>query len=96
MGMSIHVTAFKPPDETWRKMKAVWDSCETAGVDPPNEVTKYFNYEYPDERGVEINENSLRELGAAAKYNETDRSGFEVDLSKLPPDVKVIRFYCSW
>jgi hypothetical protein len=47
MGMSTHVVGFKPPDEKWRKMKAVWDACEAAGTDPPAAVSKFFEGDVP-------------------------------------------------
>jgi len=33
-------------------MKAVYDACEKAEVDPPDEVINFFNGEEPDSRGV--------------------------------------------
>ena len=100
MGMSMSVAAFKPPGKKWKKMKAVWDSCEEAGIEPPKEVNKYFNDEDPDEAGVREGWWSQydKELPPWLKgyYGESDSCGFEIDTSKLPEDVSVVRFVCSW
>lgn len=96
MGMSTHVVAFKPPNEKWRKMKEVWDACEKAGVQSPLEVTKFFEHDAPDEAGVRIDQHELTRCGAVKEWGESSREGFEIDVSKLPPDVTVIRFYNSY
>jgi hypothetical protein len=96
MSASIHVVAFKPADDKWRKMKAVFDACRTAGIDPPSEVEKFFNYEIPSDNGVLVDEEDLINLGAAKHWLSDGYDGFEVDVNKLPADVKVIRFYVSY
>lgn len=91
MGMSTGVEAFKPPNEKWRKMKQVWDTCGELGVPVPEEVYKFFNGYAPDEGGVRV------ALGDwCRKYNEESREGYEIDVTKLPEDVTVIRFVNSW
>jgi hypothetical protein len=92
MGMSTHVIGYKPADETWKKMKAVWDSCRVAGVPVPDTVSSYFNGEYPgDTPGMEISiQHAVKELSVDA----TDI--IEVDISKLPAGVSHIRFCNSW
>lgn len=101
MGMSTHVVGFKPPDEKWRKMKAAWDSCTAAGVDVPKEIGEFFNWEKPDDEGVTVTledwkggKEVLHEC--IRKWSEGSRSGYEVDVTKLPKDVTVLRFYNSW
>lgn len=91
MGMSSHVEGIRPPDAKWLAMKAVYDSCRAAGVRPPQEVDDFFNYEQPDPKGVIV---SLKDC--CSDYNQDSSSGFEVDLSKLPKGITVIRFYNSW
>lgn len=91
MGMSTHIVGFIPPDEDWKKMKQVWDACETAGIEVPEPVRKFFNWEIPDEQGVEIH------LAVTGWTGDDDTSeGFELEVDKIPPNVKVIRFYNSW
>lgn len=92
--MSTHVVGFKPPDAEWKKMKAVWDSCKKAKIDVPREVEKFFNGNEPDDAGVELNQH---ELGSCIKKYQTDYcEGYEVDITKVPKDVKIIRFYNSY
>ncbi len=93
MSMSTHVRGFKPADAKWRKMKAIWDSCEEAGIDPPEEVGKFFDWDQPDEAGVDVN---LEEHESCQEWADESRRGFEIDVKKLPKDVTVIRFYNSW
>lgn len=95
MSMSTHVIGFKPPDEKWRAMKAIWDACAAAKVKPPEEVHRFFDFEAPDEAGVEVD---IERQGSCTPFNDADKaaSGFEVDVRKLPPDVVIIRFYNSY
>jgi hypothetical protein len=97
MGMSTHVVGIKPPDATWKKMKKVWDTCKDAGVDPPDQVRNFFGDESPDEAGVVVEERELQQVGALKECRPHESAqGYEVDLRKLPPDIKIIRFYNSW
>ena len=92
MSMSTHVVGFKPADSKWKKMKAVWDACTAAGVDPPNEVEDFFDGIYPgDDPGMSVDIKS-----AVAEWSDEGCSGHEVDVTKLPKDVTVIRFFNSW
>lgn len=93
MSPTPHVEGFKPPDATWKKMKKVWDSCAEAGIDPPDEVEKYFEGEPPDDSGVLV---ELEKHPAVKEYNEEMRDGFEVNLSKLPKDITILRFTISY
>lgn len=101
MGMSMHCTALRPPDEKWRKMKAAWDACKAAGTEPPKEVDDFFDGYPPDPAGVEV--------GSVGQYTDDKDmppwvkncdlegcDGFEIDVSKLPKDVTVVRFFCSY
>jgi hypothetical protein len=96
MSMTTHVRAFKPPGEKWQQMKAVWDACKAVGIDPPREVGRYFEDTDPDPTGVVIDENTLVDLGVLRGWSDQYREGREIDVTKLPKDVTVIRFYNSW
>ena len=87
--MSTHVIGFVPPDAKWKKMKAIWDSCGAAGIAVPKEVDDFFGGEAPDERGVE------KEI-PYEDYSEECKEGFEIEVDKIPKDVKVIRFVNSY
>lgn len=93
MGMSTHIIGFKPPDKEWEKMKAVWDACIAAKVPVPEEVSNFFNHEAPDPSGVEV---ELEGTASVSEFNEEGRRGFEVEVKRLPSDVKIIRFYNAW
>ncbi len=99
MGMSMSVKVFKPANEKWRKMKAIWDSCQQAGIETPPEVDKYFNGESPDEAGVKAGyfsdmDNKFPDW--LKRYSVDMQDGFEIDTTKLPKDVSVVRFVCSY
>lgn len=92
MGMSLNVVGFRPADDQWRKMKAAWDACKTAGIEPPREVVKFFDDVYPgDKPGQEV------ELGVAKREWKDDyRHGFEIDIEAIPDGVRYLWFYNSW
>jgi hypothetical protein len=91
--MSTHIVGFHPPDEVWEKMKQVWDTCAEAGIEPPERVLEFFDYEPPDDAGVTV---ELAESPAVRDFNNDSQSGYEVDIRRLPSDVHLIRFYNSW
>ena len=94
MSMSTHAVGFKPADDKWNRMKAVWRSCVDAGVSIPQDVLDYFDGEYPgDNPGMEV------DLGdACAEYCDSDRGcdGYQIDVTLLPEGVRYIRVYNSW
>lgn len=94
MSMNTHVVGFRPADERWNKMKAAWLACDELGIDPPREVLEFFDHEPPDDKpGQEVN---IERTGAVKKYESDSGSGYEVDITKLPPGVTIVRFYNSW
>lgn len=90
MSMSTYVRGFVPPDETWTKMKAIWDACVAARIGAPDEVVLFFAYENPDPAGV------VSEITMALTASSADgQDHWEVDLDALRkhyPNVKRIRF----
>lgn len=93
MSHSLHVVGFKPPDAKWKKMKAAYDACVKAEIDPPKEVREFFGYDRPDDVGVTI---ELEEEDCCKEYNAEMVNGFEIDVKKLPKDVTIIRFYVAY
>lgn len=93
MGMSTHVIGIRRPDEKWSQMKAVWDACKLAGVEPPDEVANFFEYGTPDPSGIRV---ELEGKPCVRVFNDDMRQGFEVDIDKLPKNVTFVRFYNSW
>ena len=54
MSMTLSVKGFIAPDETWKKMKTIWDACIAADIQIPEMVYRFFNYEEPDSEGKEV------------------------------------------
>ena len=91
--MSTHIIGIKPPDEKWKKMKKVWDACQAAGLDVPDPVAEFFGDEEPDAKGVVVD---LDEAVGVEPVTEEGQNVFEVDLAKLAPDIKIIRFWNAY
>lgn len=105
MSVSTYIVGIKPADEKWKQMKEVWEVCTKAGVEIPGEVDDFFEGEEPDDSGVVVQLGSLyriKDLGnretvdGISYYSRLGVSGFELDLSKLPKDIKKLRFYNSY
>jgi len=94
MGMSSSVDGIVQADDKFNEMKAIWEMCENTNVAIPQEVVDFFDGERPDDAGVVvwINNNSQ----AVTEYNDDMQEGFEVDISKLDPKFKIIRFVNSY
>lgn len=91
MGMSTYVYGIRPPDETWKKMKAVWDACNDAGVDLPQDVRDFFAGDDPHDDGVKV------DIDAAEHWDEQgDAIEYEIMVDEIPEGVKSIRFVNSW
>jgi hypothetical protein len=91
MGMSTSITGIKPADEKWTQMKAIWDACELANIDVPNEVGNFFDWEEPSELGVKV---ALKENHGVVEL--PGESGYQVDLKMLPKDIRYLKFENSW
>lgn len=91
MSIDLHVTGFREADEKFKKMKDLWIACEEAGVPIPKEVLEFFDHESPREQeGMEVKlGDALVETGG--RY----WSGYEIDITKIPKDLKIIRAYLS-
>ena len=66
-------------------------ACVEAEVPIPVEVDRFFGGEDPTEGGREIDISA-----AVTEYGAEGRSGFEVELAKLPRKCKTLRFYNAW
>lgn len=90
MGMGSHAVGVVPPDEKWNEMKAIWDACEKAKIEPPKVVLEFFDYRDPDPAGVETS----IEWEEWSDGNMSE--GIEVEVDKIPKHVKIIRFVNTW
>lgn len=93
MGMHSFVQGIKPPDKRWLAMKKIWDACEELKVNVPEAVQDFFDGDAPDELGVVID---MTEHNGVTDYKAEGCDGFEVDLTKLPKDITIIRFVNSY
>ncbi len=91
MSVSTHVYGIRPPDDTWRRMKAIWDACQAANIDPPEEVADFFDETSPDPAGVIVALDTV-----AREWRDDMKDGFEIDLADLPAGVKTLRFVNSY
>jgi hypothetical protein len=88
--MTPRIVGFRPPDQTWRDMKAAWDACEKAGVPPPKEVQEFFGNESPDPLGVQV---KIDDTSCLRKFRADNTDGYEIDITKLPAGLTIIRVY---
>jgi hypothetical protein len=95
MGMSRHIQAFIPEtDEEFKKHKKILLMCLEHKVSLPKETAEYFGSNDAEE--YLLDEKLQIELEKDVHYKEwSDESceGFEVDLSKLPKEVTILRFF---
>ena len=96
MSMSTHVVGIKPPDAKFQKMYDAWKACEDAGVEIPAAVDKFFNGENPDPAGVIVDLDETKKGSGVTEYHDEASQGFEVDLTKIDKNIKILRFYNSW
>ena len=94
MGMSTHVVGIIPADEKWHVMKKIWDACKEAKISVPEEVCAFFGEDGPGTRGQVMDIRDIRDC--VTEYNDSYRDGLDVDLRKLPSDIKILRFYNSY
>lgn len=93
MSMSVHVEGFRPPDDKWEAMRAVWLACENAGVRVPAAVLAFFDGEEPDPAGVTLD---LAKETGIKEVTTKDGTYYQLDVRRLPPDVHLVRFRLSY
>lgn len=94
MGMSTKIVAFvSSNDPIFQKHWRIWTMCRDERVSLPKETEEYF-------RGCDSPEDKLTVNLVKGQhytdYHEDMVEGFEVDITKLPPGVQVLRFYNSF
>jgi len=77
------------PDEVWKKMKEVYDSCIKANVEIPKIVNDYFNRDIPHDKGVKIEIEVERPEGDMEDI-------FRIDLKNIRKDIRYIDFINSY
>ena len=103
MAENFWILGFHPPNEKWQQMKKVWDACSEAEIEPPKDVSEFFDYSAPDERGVEVILAGYNGYPDAekAEYRHVSCSpaggmshpyqGYDIDLSQLPKNITSLR-----
>lgn len=92
MGMDTNIVGYREADDKFNAMKEAYLACVKAGIEIPDEVEEFFDDKDPtDMVGQEVSiSDSLEE------WEGRCASGYEVDIDKLPKNLKKIRFYNSW
>ena len=91
--MTTYVEGFRTPDEEWKTMKTVYDICVKAKVSIPDEVMDFFQGQPPsleDEARIDIS------MAEKKRTDNVAQDVYEVNVSKLPKGVKIIRFINSY
>ena len=78
--------AIRPPDAKFRKMKAVYDACKVADVDPPDDVDEFFDGDEPDPAGTQVEMEKVQLLEGEYEL------GFQVAVKDIPKWATHIRF----
>lgn len=97
MSMSTHVIAFRDMDGEFKRILEAKKFCDERHLSYPKEVEAYF-------RGYAgISENGLREQFLTVnidtiltRWQDESSAGYELEVTQLPKEVKILRFYNSW
>jgi hypothetical protein len=101
MSVGYYVVGVKPPTEEYAKRVAVWQACEAAGVEIPDEVDDFFGGEEPDPTGMVVDlgwvddRKPRHECATEWMAHEGEESGLEIEIAKLPEGVERIRVFLS-
>ena len=79
-------------DETFEKQKKIWRLCEEIGVSIPDEVMAYFDHANP--RFTSRMKFDISSAVERTIYN--NNIAYQVDLEKIPSNVKFIRFIIKY
>jgi len=107
MSVSTHIYLLRDPNSTEHKnMVTALKALKDIGVSElPEKLATYFETPYAeevyDEGYLKIGHMShgshySDEISGVVEYNDEMRSGFEVFVKELPPEVDIIRFYNSY
>jgi hypothetical protein len=97
MSVSTYLQAFRDLDGKFKKMMEAKKYCDKNNLSYPKEIKEYFG-ELLDQNDKDI-EDEMAEIdieNVIEEYKEEMSEGFEIELSKLPKEVKKIRFINSY
>jgi hypothetical protein len=89
MGMSIHLVGFMEPTDDYAKKVTAYHACEAAGIDVPDELGNFFDYERPSTDGMKV------DISGAVVGDVMRKGKASVYLSKLPEGVTRIDVVAS-
>lgn len=84
------VTGIVPADENYKTKLAAYRACVAAKVSIPKELQAFFRNEEPGEDGMEVSLTD-RLHPAIVDCSKGMMNGYLIDLSRLPPEVKLLR-----
>ena len=87
MGARYYSVGIKEADQKFKDMKKIYDACKVARVDVPREVIDFFDEREPDPNGVRV-DLPLEFL--------TTGNGYQIQMSDIPKDVKIIKFLIDY
>ncbi len=76
-----------------KKMAEVWYACENAGIEVPENVYNFFDGTKPSK---DIQWISAESCTVNDSDEETETEYWEIDISNLPKNAKLIRFCNSY
>ena len=89
--MSVSYSVFaimSPEDKAYKAHKAVWDACEAAKVDIPEDTLEFFDHCTPDPGGVKV---YMKTNDHALDYEWC----MDIKVADIPKDATVISFRVS-
>ena len=95
MSVNLYVSEVIPADEKYNKMLSILNACKELNISPPDEVAEFFDHNgSPNIDGYETSYSSYGKLPNYIKnWEDNYRSGFEIEVDKIPKKVKIIRCY---
>lgn len=101
MSESMHVSAMRDMDATFKRLLAVKKFCDAQGVSYPKEVTDFFGGHVSAEDDEDDLRDEMCEIDLDDKLTEWSdgprgyRGGYEIDVADIPADAKTLRFYIA-
>lgn len=93
MGMNIGAYGIKPKTKEYEQKLQIYNLCKEQKVEIPEEIINFFDGD-PCKEGILV---KLDDIEGALEYPEEDDCEIiQVDISKLPKEIKKIRFQIWW
>ena len=86
----IQIVGVRPPDEKWKKMKAIFINCRELGIEVPEDVYSYFDGNCPKEEDDGGSMISLMTRYCVWPYEDETKKGFRIILNRMEEDVETL------